>query len=497
MNDLSLSRRDILKTAAAVAAGTVAASIVNAQPTPAPQPSTKPSPTIGIQTGPAPLASKDFDRTCDELRQRAGVNAIFPFIYTYAPSTAAMKAAGFRGGNFATPHMEYYKNTPLTYQDMRAPEFGDMDVFAHAIPIAKKHGTKMFAWIIEDHGHAPSAAWEPLYEVDFHGRRALSHPAGPCFNNPQYRGFIMGLVEDYTRSYDIDGVMWGSERQGGFFNALGAYAHGSFAKPGQATCFCEFCQKKAKDLGIDVDRAKKGFIALEQYVLNGRAGKRPRDGFFVQFFRLLMEYPELLAWENLWILSRENLQAEMYRLVKSIKPQLPVGWHVWHNVSFSPLHRAETDYTRMAPFSDFLKPVVYTNCGGERIRTFADSVSQNIFGDMPPAQTLDTLYHMLDYQEANYDKVVGVGFSPDYVRRETQRAVDDVAGHPTEIWSGVGLDVPVPAGTNQSTPEDVKQCVIAAFKGGAKGLIISRNYPEMKPENLSGVGAALDELGLR
>ena len=35
----------------------------------------------------------------------------------------------------------------------------------------------------------------------------------------------------------------------------------------------------------------------------------------------------------------------------------------------------------------------------------------------------------------------------------------------------------------------------AAFKGGAQGIILSRNYTEMKPENLSGAGNALRELG--
>jgi hypothetical protein len=34
------------------------------------------------------------------------------------------------------------------------------------------------------------------------------------------------------------------------------------------------------------------------------------------------------------------------------------------------------------------------------------------------------------------------------------------------------------------------------FKGGATGIILSRNYTEMKPENLSGAGGALRELGL-
>src|SRR5438445_343179 len=46
-----------------------------------------------------------------------------------------------------------------------------------------------------------------------------------CFNNPNYRNWLLGAVEDYARSYEIDGIMWGSERQGAFANALGA-SHG-------------------------------------------------------------------------------------------------------------------------------------------------------------------------------------------------------------------------------------------------------------------------------
>jgi hypothetical protein len=447
--------------------------------------------------GPGPLAGKQLEPFLDDVQHRAGVNALFPFIYTYAPSTAAMPAKEFRGGNFAIPHMQFYKHTSLTYDDMRAPDFGDVDVLERTIAAAKKRGIKTFAWIIEDHSHTPSPHWEKLYEIDFHGRPALKHPAGPCFNNPLYRGFVLGLVEDYVRSYDIDGVMWGSERQGGFFNALGAYAHGAAADPGQATCFCEFCQAEAKTLAIDVDRAKAGFTAVEKFVRDGRAGKRPRDGFFVAFIRLLLNYPELMAWESLWNRSREHLQAEIYKLVKSIKPQLPLGWHIWHNVSFSPLHRAEIDYTRLAPFSDFIKPVLYNNCAGERIHSFTDSVCGNIFGDLPPAQALEMLYKMLGYQEADYDHVTGMGLSPDYVHRETRRAVEDVNGTAVQIWPGVDIDVPVPAGASECTADSVKQAVMAAFKAGAAGVILSRNYPEMNPQHLSGAGAALDELKLR
>ena len=260
-----------------------------------------------------------------------------------------------------------------------------------------------------------------------------------------------------------------------------------------ATCFCEFCVQRGKAAGIDVEKAKKGFGALETFVRDGRANRRPRDGAFVGFFRLLLNFPELLAWENLWIQSRQDMQRQIYKLVKSIKP-IPVGWHIWHNVSFSPFHRAEMDFTQYAEFSDYIKPVLYANCAGERMRSFTDSMAGNVFGDLPKPQSLEMMYKMLNYNEAAYDRVLQTGLSADYVERETRRTVDD-AGPKVEIWPGIDVDVPVPAGASRCSPESVKQGVLAAFKGGAKGVILSRNYTEMDPANLAGAGAALKELG--
>jgi hypothetical protein len=94
------------------------------------------------------------------------------------------------------------------------------------------------------------------------------------------------------------------------------------------------------------------------------------------------------------------------------------------------------------------------------------------------------------------DKLAAAGFSADYVGRETHRAVESVAGHPVQIWPGVDIDVPVKADESHCTPEGVAKAVKAAFKGGAGGIILSRNYTEMQPENLSGAGRALRELGL-
>ena len=82
------------------------------------------------------------------------------------------------------------------------------------------------------------------------------------------------------------------------------------------------------------------------------------------------------------------------------------------------------------------------------------------------------------------------------MEKETRRSVEAVGGHPVQIWPGVDIDVPVEKGESHCTPESVAGAVKAVFKGGATGIILSRNYTEMKPENLSGAGGALRELGL-
>ena len=88
-----------------------------------------------------------------------------------------------------------------------------------------------------------------------------------CFNNPNYRNFLLGLVEDYTRSYDIDGIMWGSERQGAFANALGASHGGPADDPARVTCFCQFCETQGEGSGASIRSAHgRASSALEKFV---------------------------------------------------------------------------------------------------------------------------------------------------------------------------------------------------------------------------------------
>jgi hypothetical protein len=210
----------------------------------------------------------------------------------------------------------------------------------------------------------------------------------------------------------------------------------------------------------------------------------------------MLRYPELLAWEMLWTDSLRETYAAIYKKVKEVKPSVGVGWHIWHNNSFSPIYRAEQDLSELSHYSDFLKMVMYHNCGGERMANYIRSVDGTVFHDVPAQELLDFHYRVMDYrQEKPLSELAQSGFSADYVHQETRRA-REALGSKTQLWPGLDIDIPTAATSSKCTPEGTKQVVMAAVRAGADGVLLSRKYSEMKLANLRGAGEAIKELGL-
>ena len=486
------TRRDFLTASAGLLAAQAAAQ------------SGKKDRMIGLQIGAVSFVDEGVEPVLDILQSKGSVNTLFIAAFTYGRGIAGRQVPGqplpdhgqqkydsdtFHGGSYAAIHEKYYANTPL--KNLRAPDLGNYDVFASVLPASRKRGMKNIAWF-EDvfRGDIPNVA--QVQEKDFHGRNADTL----CFNNPGYRNFLLDLVEDYARTWDLDGIMWGSERQGAFANALGSRHGGRSADPGRVTCFCDYCQKKAAARGINVARAKEGFTSLEKFVRAGRDGNTPVDGGYVEVWRLMLRYPELLAWENLWHDSLRETYKAIYDKVKSVKPAMGVGWHIWHNNSFSPIYRAEQDLQVIAPYSDFLKIVIYNNCGGERLAGYVDGVARTQFEGVPPQELLDFHYHVLGYKnEGSLAQIPHTGLSADYVLRETKRARAGLAGMKTQLWPGIDIDIPTASDHSKCSPKGVHDAVKAAFDGGADGVILSRKYSEMKLANLGGAGQAIKAIG--
>ena len=491
----SVNRRDFLKRTAAAASAAALASTAAAQVN-----ESKPRKTIGIQVGAVSFLDEGVDKVLDILQERGHVNTIYLATFTYGRGIAGRQIPGqplpdhgkqqydqdtFHGGNYATPHAEFYEKTSL--RQTKAPDFGDYDVLKEVLPKAKQRGIKIYCWY-EDVFRSDIPGVEPLREIDIQGRKSNEL----CALNPDYKNFLIGLTTDYCKSYDIDGVMWGSERQGPLGNAIGA-SHGGRANPNRVTCFCEHHQKAAQERGIDVKRAMEGYKKLSEFVTGALAGRRPSDGYFVTFWRLLVQYPELLAWEKLWTDGQHAIYEDVYRTAKASKPSAQVGFHIWHNNSFSPFYRAEQDYSEFARVADELKIVAYNNCGGPRYAGAIRNVHSTIFRDVPEDEVLSFFNHVLNYgDEKGLKDLPTSGLSADYVARETRRAKEGVGGK-CRILPGIDIDIPTGRTQKKTTPDDVYQATTAALNAGADGLIFSRKYSEMRLDNLAGGGKAVKE----
>jgi hypothetical protein len=494
------NRRDFLKSGlAGVSAAAMSPAAAWAQASPERK-------MIGIQIGAVSFVDEGTDKVLDILQERGGVNTLFLATFTYGRGIAGRQVPGqplpdhgkqeydldFHGGNYGTVHPQYYKDTGVKPEATRAPDHGDLDIIAEVLPKAKKKGMKVILWT-EDVWKYDLPGIEKLQETDLHGRKVRR----VCVNNPYLRNFLYGLVEDYARSYEIDGIMWGSERHGALGTALGSSHGGRRSDPGTVGCFCEHCERKAREQGnVKFDRVKQGYTELEKYIRSTRSGKRPVDGSYVTFWRTLMRYPEILAWEQFWHDGLREIYAGMHQKAHSIKPNLQVGWHIWHNNSFSPFYRAQQDLSELAKSSDFLKMVMYHNCAGERMASYIDSMTGTIYGDMSKQEALDFDYEVMNYRERSYEQIPFTGLSADYVAREAKRAVEGAAGSKMLIWPGIDIDIPTAPSHSKSTPQGTKDAVLAAFRSGSHGVILSRKYSEMKLANLSGAGDAVRELKL-
>jgi hypothetical protein len=449
-------------------------------------------PLVGIQIGAISFADEGVDAVLDTVQERAGVNAVMFAVFTMTRGTGGRQIPNhpfpdhgkqeydrFFGGNFAKTHPQFYPNTII--RDFDAPDEATkgVDWMEALLPACQKRGIALYAWVVED-----IALWLPntpkLLQWDVFGR---PHPQ-VCYANPDYRNWMLGLMEDYCRSYPaIAGIMWGTERSG----PLEATLLG-----GVPYCFCPHCVRRGRDEGIDVHRAREGLRALYEFAQSARKGERPNDGFLVTFLRLLMRYPEILQWERLWFVQQQELHQLIYGTVKAIDRRKTVGYHIWHRNSFSVFYRAEWDFSEIRHYADWLKPVLYNNCAGARFHDYLAQCHRTWLADASPQETYRLFYRFLGIDEGDYDDLPTRGWSAEYVRRETERTVRAVNG---EIPVYPGIDIDIPSGRCPTTRERVREAVLAAFAGGASGVILSRKYSEMRLDNLSGAGDALRELG--
>jgi hypothetical protein len=462
------------------------------------------TPMIGVQMGPHTMLDEGIEHCLDFCQQTAGFNTLM--VYSHAYGGDLRKPLSYLATDHGVPvkdqqtrtlplvwvkqHDQYFKDTSLRHPAVNAnDDYAGRDLFGEMMTPLRARNMRVYARILESGGHG-IVNFAKVTTVNTAGQ----HTGVGCWNHPEYIAFWRATVEDLFRSYDLDGFQWGAERASPLANVI------QNGNANSATCFCDYCKAHNKAIGIDAERARQGFAEVLAYVQARRANQagqpKPADGAAAEFMRLLLRYPEVLAWDYQYRRSREAVMKTMYDQVKAIKPAAPVGWHVDHWASSMDfIARSAMSYAEMAPWSDYLKIVCYHAVTGPRLRSWVGNVQRSVLNDLTPDEAIDLHCHLFGYDPVlmpRANQPVPANAWPDYVGREMKHSVASAAGK-TLIYPGIGFNVP---GASDD-PETVYQVTKAAYANGANGVVASREYEEMTKPNLEAFARAVREAAKR
>lgn len=461
---------------------------------------------IGIQMGAHSFYDEGMEYVLDFLKNEAAINTLMFYSHTYygAESRPLRVMAhdhgkpprDFMNSNltrvWVKHHDKYFKDTVLRHhQPDSSYEYHNKDIFNEILKPARQRDMKVFIRLLEasaGNGKKYVKNYDQVLTENIFGKEGY----GPCWNNPDYRNWVYGTAEDIFSNYELDGIQYGAERTGPISRLL---FNGDIP-----TCFCEHCVARNKSKGIDPARAREGYTKLYNFIKKVEAGEHDKtDTVMVNVLRHLQEYPEILGWNYQWFQADEEIQKEIYLRIKKQQPEAVVGRHIDHQrSSWDIFYRSAITYGEMAEYADFIKPILYHDIYGPRLRHWViDRYVDRVLNDMDAYQALDLFYTWLGYSkeaQIELDDLERVGMGPEYVYDETKRCVNSVNGK-AKVIAGIGIDVPwhAPGGMQpyHSDPERLEMSVFKAMEAGADGLLASRDYDEMRHSSLKAFGQAV------
>src|SRR5437870_11065745 len=169
-----MNRRSFLETSTFAAGGALLRGLPSIQAAAA-------KPMIGIQVGAVSFVDEGTDKVLDAFQEMAAINTLFLATFTYGRGIGGRQPRGsplpdhgkqeyddnFRGGNFTTPHPQYYRNTSIAPE--KAPDHPGYDVIADVLPAAHRRGMKVICWF-EDVFRRDVPGFDQAAEIDLHDK---------------------------------------------------------------------------------------------------------------------------------------------------------------------------------------------------------------------------------------------------------------------------------------------------------------------------------------
>ncbi len=354
---------------------------------------------------------------------------------------------------------------------------------------AKEHGVDLILGVGEQ-------AWGYNHDYPGYSQIAMIDCFGQvnrqsCVNNPTWRKFQLACFEDAVREHPyLTDIMFMHERVGplaAVFTPAGWQAGGRFP-----CCFCEHCRRKGKERGYDPERAREGYKRL--LALFDPDNKQPFDGWFVNFWRLIGRYPEIMAWEQLMWDNLHEFRAAVAGTARMVNPEIRVGFHFQNATLLADfIWRAGDDPERIKEYADWVKPSVYPGASGPRYSNMLQQFNRTLLRDLPldlAHRFMAALFmrdNTIGADALDQEKKVKDGFPAKWICQEVTRLSRACA--PRHLYAGLGIGVP--GGEQSETPDAVRAWTEACVQSEARGVLLSRHYSEMDHALLRVAGEVL------
>jgi hypothetical protein len=387
------------------------------------------------------------------------------------PGHGPKGSSGSLGGLFARSAPGVYDDTRLGSPRVQDAPYASFDALAKTNEVGRARGLDVYLYILESAGtggyQRNVSGWPRVLEIDIAGRRGSL----PCVNHPDYRAWKLALFEDLYKTHDFKGLLWGVERWGPLHTALAGVCPG---------CFCSHCATVATREGLDWSRVREGYAALWQMVQGGGGS----------FLKLLMQHPELLAWEWQWTRSYLSLHRELYGVAKWLAPDRKFGLGLWHYWFINPLLRVEWDMAEFAASADFIRPILYHVPEGPRVARHIRQLGTSAARGIKAEALWQAMSQSLGLDLPPLAAVATTGLPAAFVGQGVG-LVRSGCGDTAQILAGIGIDVFEDGLERAMTPDDVAAAITEAHAAGADGITLARNYAEMRHSSLSAAGDAV------
>lgn|GEM_PF-6058176 len=360
------------------------------------------------------------------------------------------------------------------------------DIFREILDAASERGLRIHARYLDGWGTCRQDALPGWDEVLVRTLDGGTLPI-PCFANPRVREWFRLTAAETAANYpELESFFYGIER-GSTFNDV-VFQHGQ-----PPYCFCPCCENRARHFGIDPLRAREGYARLHRLCCESRSGNRPPDGGLTILSRLLVQYPEIMAWDHLERGGVEEMPGIARAAVREARPDC--GFGLIAHQCIDPHRAALEDWSLIRGQADYAVLRCYGHINGARlVHNVRERARGSLWAELSEAARFEIAWLALHPENPPMpppEQLDEEGDPPELLGAIFRRAAAAV-GTETPLFAGLGVDISYPFPERRQTPASYIHSALGTLKHHPPaGVLLCREYCEISGASIEAASSAL------